>query len=468
MFGSAEVSRLLGVRYRLIAAGLGVAAAVLIALLIANIFQDHDRILGSALSPEALQHLQGEGIRLTALSLLLAITAAAAVLALRSHQATTERLTWVQNTTKTILESLAGGVLTLDLEGKVGIINRAAREILEIGDAPAGIDLAWLARRQLAFTQLIRQSVLERKYVQDQDLRFVNSRGAAVVVRITTCEQKDEKGERVGVIVLVKDVTRLVAMDQELRKRDRLAAAGTLAAGVAHEIRNPLSALELNIRLLRDEVLSANPSREDIESYFDVLVAETRRLNRITANFLQLARPAAISRAPVFIDEPLLQVIRLLELEAKEKAISFNVRLPERFLVLGDTNKLEQLFLNILINAMQAMPEGGVVHVEARALSEEDGRFVDVSFADNGVGIPPENLARLFDPYFTTREGGTGLGLPIADRIATDHGGKIFVESAPGAGTTMTVRLPLAPAEDDQQPPSAAVAAAPAPAAHRP
>lgn len=454
MLGTAEETRLLGVRYRAIAVGLSLAALLLILLLIANIFRDHDRV-GLALTPEALQHLQGEGIRLTALSLLLAITVAAAALTWR---ATTQRLTWVQSTTKAILESLAGGVLTLDLQGNVSIINRAALEILEVRRPPPVFHVSWLAERHPVLAELIRQAVFDGKYVQDHDWKFVNSGGARAVLRTTISEQKDERGNRAGIIVLVKDVTRLVAMDRELRKRDRLAAAGTLAAGVAHEIRNPLSALELNTRLLRDEVLSPSPSREDIESYFDVLVAETRRLNRITANFLQFTRPAALTRTPVNVEEPLTQVIRLLEIEARERGITFAVRLmPAKALVLGDATKLEQLFLNILINAMQAMPDGGEVRVESRIVWEEETPFVEIAFADSGVGIPAEDMARLFDPYFTTREGGTGLGLPIADRIATDHGGKILVESTPGVGTTMMLRLPLAE-ENGRAPASANLA----------
>lgn len=238
-------------------------------------------------------------------------------------------------------------------------------------------------------------------------------------------------------------------MENELRKRDRLAAAGTLAAGVAHEIRNPLSALELNLRLLRDEVASLCKTGGDIEGYFEILFAETRRLNRITSNFLELSRPEPLARVRVAVHQAVTQVARLVNREAQEKNISLVLDLaggdPE---VLGDSTKLEQVCLNILINAMQAMPTGGVIHVVS-AIHWSDGRkFVNLSFADQGVGIPPENLPRLFDPYFTTRSDGTGLGLAIADRIVTDHGGKILVESMVRVGTVTTVCLPVADAGD--------------------
>src|ERR1019366_4947587 len=247
-----------------------------------------------------------------------------------------------------------------------------------------------------------------------------------------------------GLIVLVKDVSNMAALEQELRKRDRMATAGTLAAGVAHEIRNPLSAIELNLRLLRDEVALLLPGRPDTEEYFDVLFAETQRLNRITSNFLQLSKPKELVKSTVPVHAPVQRVVRLIESEAKAKNISFvldfNVSAPK---VLGDETKLEQVCLNLLINAMQAMPNGGVIRVSSSVSGSETGRSVDLIFEDQGIGVPPENLPRLFDPYFTTRADGNGLGLAIADRIISNHGGKILIESSVGAGTVITVRLPI-------------------------
>jgi signal transduction histidine kinase len=224
-----------------------------------------------------------------------------------------------------------------------------------------------------------------------------------------------------------------------------------LAAGVAHEIRNPLSAVELNLFLLRDEIASLHLPNEEVEGYFEILFAETRRLNRITSSFLELSRPQAITRSRLAFHRPVMQVVRLLEREAQEKNISFVLDLAAADpMVLGDSTKLEQVCLNILINAMQAMPSGGTIRIASAIAPSAGHDFVNLSFADQGIGISPENLPRLFDPYFTTRIGGTGLGLAIADRIVTDHGGRILVESAPGKGTVMTVCLPLAEAQEER------------------
>lgn len=333
----------------------------------------------------------------------------------------------------------------MDTVGNVTIINRAACQILGIGSEPPYPNLAELSEKHRALVGLIRKVLDARQYVQDEDSVFLNSSNELIVLRTSISEQVDEAGERVGIVVLVKDVSKLVAMENELRKRQRLAAAGTLAAGVAHEIRNPLSAVELNLRLLRDEVTGLSPRGEDIEGYFEVLFAETRRLNRITSNFLRLSRPEPLDRVRVAIHHPVRQVARLINQEAQEKNISLVLDLagdgPD---VLADSTKIEQVCLNILINAMQAMPAGGVISV-ASGTSWSDGRkFVNLAFADQGTGISAENLPRLFDPYFTTRSDGTGLGLAIADRIVTDHGGKILVESKVGIGTVMTVCVPAA------------------------
>ena len=445
MLRSQQEVRLFGQRYRVIFAGLAMAAIILIVLLIFNI----PRTQGHISAIEALEQVHTGWIRLLIIFALLGITATAAAVTVYSYFATKQKLAKVQTTAKAILESLVGGVLTLDTEGGVTIINRAACQILEIGSEPPYPNLAELSEKHRALVGLIREALDAGQYVQDEDSVFVNSRNDLIMLRTSISEEVDETGQRVGIVVLVKDVSKLVAMENELRKRDRLAAAGTLAAGVAHEIRNPLSALELNLRLLRDEVTSICKAGGDIEEYFEILFAETRRLNRITSSFLQLSRPEPLARVRVAFHQPVMQVARLVNREAQERNISLVFDLasgdPE---VLGDSTKLEQVCLNILINAMQAMPTGGVIHV-ASALNWSDGRkYINLAFADQGVGISPENLPRLFDPYFTTRSDGTGLGLAIADRIVTDHGGKILVESKFGIGTVVTVRLPVADAGD--------------------
>src|ERR1022692_2131224 len=318
MLRSQQEMRLFGQRYGAIFVGLAIAAAILIILLILNL----PRTQGRTSEVDALRQVGADWILALIIFALLGITATAAAVTVYSYFATKQKLAKVQTTAKAILESLVGGVLTLDTEGGVTIINRAACQILEIGSEPPYPNLAELSEKHRALVGLIREALDAGQYVQDEDSVFVNSRNDLIMLRTSISEQVDETGQRVGIVVLVKDVSKLVAMENELRKRDRLAAAGTLAAGVAHEIRNPLSALELNLRLLRDEVTNICAPGWDIEEYFEILFAETRRLNRITSSFLQLSRPEPLARVRVAFHQPVMQVARLVSREAQEKNIS--------------------------------------------------------------------------------------------------------------------------------------------------
>jgi signal transduction histidine kinase len=367
------------------------------------------------------------------------------LLAAYSHYLATRHLADVRTTSKAILESLAGGVLTFDVDGRITIINRAAARILELPPQAPYPTFEAFTWRHRPIAGIVEQALRNAVYAHDVDSSFVNSAGKKFVLRSTVSAQLDEDGHRVGLVVLVKDVSKIVSLEQELRKRDRLAAAGSLAAGVAHEIRNPLSAIELNLRLLRDEVAQLSAGRPDIDDYFEILFVETQRLNRITTGFLQLSRPDAVSRTKLRVRDPLLRIVRLLEPEAREKRIQFRTEFKDSNIeILGDPTKLEQVCLNILINAMQAMPDGGEIDITTSLRKEEDVYWVELAVTDQGVGVPKENMDRLFDPYFTTRNDGTGLGLAIADRIVADHGGTIALESSPGNGTRLTVRLATA------------------------
>lgn len=437
--------RLIGLRYRTIFVGLTIIASLIVALMILSL--PSASVTGEKLIAfdRLLNRVDGSWTRLLVLSVLLGFILTASVLTVFSYFSTTRHLTRIGTTSKAILESLVGGVLTVDTEGRITIINRAASRILELPSQSRYPNLDELGQKHARLAEVIRLALREGQYVQDDDFAFVNSRAERLILRTTISAQVDEHALRVGLVVLVKDVSKIVALEQELRKRDRLVAAGTLAAGVAHEIRNPLSAIELNLRLLRDEVASLLPGRPDTEEYFDVLFAETQRLNRITSSFLQLSRPEELIKSAMPIHAPLQRVLRLIESEAKAKNIAFLLDLkaggPK---ILGDATKLEQVCLNLLINSMQAMPAGGVIRVSSSLGKNETGEFVDLVIEDQGIGVPPENITRLFDPYFTTRPDGNGLGLAIADRIVSNHGGTILVDSAVGAGTIMTVRLPIA------------------------
>lgn len=241
---------------------------------------------------------------------------------------------------------------------------------------------------------------------------------------------------------------------ERMKERDRLAALGQMAAGLAHEIRNPLGSIKGAAQFLQPSIKtpgspgargSAEPG--DQREFLNIIVEEVNRLNKIVSQFLDYARPYRGEQEPLEITDVLKKTMQLL---AKEDASKFEVvtafadRLPP---VRADAEQLLQVFLNLSLNALQAMPQGGklVISTSLRRATRRGAAaaFLEVRFRDTGVGIPPGDLKNLFIPFFTTKEKGTGLGLPISQRIIENHGGTIEVRSQPGEGATFTVLLPV-------------------------
>jgi signal transduction histidine kinase len=225
--------------------------------------------------------------------------------------------------------------------------------------------------------------------------------------------------------------------EAQLIRSEKLAALGQLAAGIAHEIRNPLTSINILIHSLTENFPPESARREDLQ----VIEEEIRRINEIVDQFLRFARPAPprLQKADVLsVFEETLQLLR----PQMEK---YRIIVQKEFQVLRpismDREQMKQVILNLLLNAVQAMPNGGRLTLRGQVL--EDGQWVTLSIQDSGIGIPSEDMNKLFDPFFSTKEGGVGLGLSIAHRIIDQHHGKIEVESAPGKGTLLTVWLPI-------------------------
>jgi signal transduction histidine kinase len=234
---------------------------------------------------------------------------------------------------------------------------------------------------------------------------------------------------------------RLKQMEERIRLAERLSSLGHLAAGVSHEIRNPLNAISMGLqRLKREFVPSDQMKRDEYEAFTGMILKEVRRVNEIVEQFLGLARPFQLRLEKYSIRELLSHLISLLQEEASSQNITFRVEFdPHLPSIWMDNEKLTQAFLNIMKNGMQAMAQGGVLNVRAAASRKE----LEVTVVDSGSGISPEEMEKIFNYYYTTKEKGTGLGLPIAHRIIEAHEGRIRVESRVGRGTKVVVRLPI-------------------------
>ncbi len=230
-------------------------------------------------------------------------------------------------------------------------------------------------------------------------------------------------------------------MEDRIQLAERLSSLGHLAAGVAHEIRNPLNAIGMGLQRLKKEFLPQEESkREEYLSFTELIFKEIRRVNEIIEQFLTLSRPFELNLKHSSLQELLKNLVTLLKEEASSQGIQIRAETHSDLpLIKMDNEKLTQAFLNIMKNGMQAIEKGGVLRVETQSFKDR----VEVSFSDSGSGIPPEQMEKIFNYYYTTKEKGVGLGLPIAHRIIEAHGGQLKVESKVGFGTKVTILLPV-------------------------
>src|SRR5262245_10359054 len=245
----------------------------------------------------------------------------------------------------------------------------------------------------------------------------------------------------VGTIASVWAYRRYVLLERRARQAERLAELGTLTGGLAHEIKNPLSTVGLNLQLLREDLDPDNPAYSRIVSRLDTVQQETGRLREILDDFLRYAGRIEIERKPVELNRLLEQLVDFLSPQAGLQRVQLRLkRAPQDVIAAVDAKLVKQAVLNLMLNGLQAMPSGGELIL---ALTNGDGQAV-IDVTDTGPGIPPDTVEKIFQAYYSTKKGGTGLGLAMAKRIAQEHGGSILVQSEIGKGSNFSLRLPLA------------------------
>ena len=244
--------------------------------------------------------------------------------------------------------------------------------------------------------------------------------------------------QAMGAMVVIKDLESIKTLQSLISYSAKLTALGRLTSGVAHEVKNPLNAMMIHLEILKEK-LDVPP--EQVQQSLEVIGSEIRRLDRVVQGFLKFIRPEELSLKLLDVNALLKDVVALLETEWQKDGIRFAFQFdPILPLMAADEELLRQAFLNILLNACQAMPTGGTVAISTE---QEGGEIVRVSIADTGVGIPPEDIDKIFHLYYTTKPGGSGIGLSLVFRVAQMHDGSIEVSSEVGRGTTMVVRLPV-------------------------
>jgi PAS domain S-box-containing protein len=347
----------------------------------------------------------------------------------------------VQNYLARILESLPCGVLVLDTGGKVTLCNPMAAEIL----GPAGKSGA-KAKKKGCWNAAVRKYLTAYAAREsgngEIEIPFVSG-GRMRVLATASTPLRSASGAHTGTLHIIRDVTEIKAMEAQNKRGDRLAAMGEMAVELAHEIRNPLGSIELFASLLEKEL----PRGSDPGRWAENIRIGSRSLNNIVSNMLQFANPLAPQFQEVDLAELIREILNFAEPILQQREVRVGTRLESSgSVVLGDRELLKQTLLNLVLNALQAMPSKGSLTVETRAVSTLPGgalcQGVELIVRDTGFGIPPENLGRIFDPFFTTNKNGTGLGLSVVHQIIEQHSGFIQVASEVDKGTTFTIVLP--------------------------
>lgn len=394
-------------------------------------------LLRVGLSMDAVREAEGRVMRQVAAVIGL-LTGAAAVfiglVAVRQSYALLRRAhIRLESTTGNILSGMADAVVAVDQEGRITAFNRAAERIFEVAASEAvGRRWADLIAEPIP---ALEETISRGEPVTDFECHYKTRQGHRLVLSVSTALLRDDEGRIDGGVAVVHDLTERKRLEEEARRRDRLTAMGELASGVAHEVRNPLNAIGVIAQRLRREFVPKEDA-EDYRALVDIVRAEVERVDGIIRQFLEFARPPRLSPRETDVAALLEEAVRVVESRAREKGLDIRRDFDGVGGAVLDPDQMKQALLNLLKNAVEATERGTIT------VTASGGQRVEIVVSDTGYGIPPENLSRIFDLYFTTRPEGTGLGLSQVHRIVAEHGGQVHVESEVGKGTRFTMALP--------------------------
>jgi two-component system sensor histidine kinase HydH len=350
--------------------------------------------------------------------------------------------------TRQVIASMANGLLSIDTEGRIASYNRPALDLLDLEESEAkGKELSSV----IDLTDSgIHSTISEFAAVLDREIQYRKKSGEVIPLALSATPICNEAGACQGAVIVLRDLSEIKKLQEKVRRSEKLAAIGELAAAIAHEIRNPLSSIRGFAQFLR-HALKDKPQEQ---LYAETMVSEVDRINRVVTDLLTFARPMEAELAPTDITELIEHTVRLVKAEAGSRNVQIETRIADVSLLPLDANQMTQALLNLILNALQAVDQEGRVEIGAEVNTDE--ACLHIWVADNGSGITPEQKEKIFEPFFTTREKGTGLGLAIVHKIVENHQGEIKVESPPPGsmkGCRFTMIIPTGIARQPQRGP---------------
>ena len=361
---------------------------------------------------------------------------------------------------ETVFNAIQEGIIVTDAKGRITYLNEAACELFglenedsigkRLDERVRGLDWPALSRSKGPITRDMEIFYPANRFINFYIVPLIIERREGSTIgeggdgeRRADAETPlaDYRPEQVGYAIILRDITQTRRSTQQTIESERLNALTLLAAGVAHEIGNPLNSLHIHLQLMERKVQElAGPARSELQQSIDVARAEISRLDSIVTQFLRAIRPSKPQLSPENINVIVEEAVRFFGPEIKDRDMVVEQELRSDLPRLQvDRDQMKQAFYNVVKNSLEAMKRRGILRIR----TDMDATHVIVSFTDTGGGISADNLGRIFEPYFTTKTAGTGLGLLIVRRIIREHGGELAIESSEGRGVTLTIRLPF-------------------------
>ncbi|MDY0092621.1 MAG: ATP-binding protein [Candidatus Vecturithrix sp.] len=397
-------------------------------------------IVQIGMSMAELRQIQQHDVRNAILMLLILSVVGSAslyfIVVLQNYSAMNYAFHTMQSYAQQVVESMVNGLISLDNQGKIVTMNRQAYHILGLPQTE-NLEGSMLHEVMTIHEFDLFTALRDGPPMLERQTACTNALGRTLPLSLSASPLSDNEGKQLGTVLLFSDLSEVKTLEDQVKRSERLASVGKLAAGVAHEIRNPLGALKGFLQYFQHKL----PLENQEKTYFTVMTHEVDRLNTVISNLLDFAHPKKPVLEPCDQTKLLRHDLAILEgdLQAKHNQTSVDIQAPLPQTQV-DQDQITQVMLNLLLNAIHATEPGGAVSL--RAASYHD-KSVEITISDTGKGMSPEELPKIFDPFFSTKKQGTGLGLAIAHTIVEQHSGEITVESTEGKGSTFRIRFPL-------------------------
>ncbi len=349
-----------------------------------------------------------------------------------------------------LTENSADAIVGLDVGGMIVSWNKGAALLFgmqhnEVTGQPFSV-LMPMEKKLIGDDEVILKRIRDEGVVKNYELDCETKSGQRIIVSLTGTVLQDEQGTFIGTALIMRDVTQIKQYELELRQTEKLSFIGQISTGIAHEIGTPLNIILGNAEYLMMDMKSGERDYDELK----MIIGETNRIAKLIQQLLDFARPKRMRAKQVLLNSEVESVLRLLKNQLDKSAISLSLELEKDLpYVFGDAAQLQEVFVNLIVNAIHSMDKGGKLTISTTSKGAPDEGTVEVTISDTGCGIPDDNLEKIFNPFFTTKEvgKGTGLGLAITQRIVQDHKGTISVDSSVGNGTVFKLSFPVYAAE---------------------